>query len=255
MLSPMAARLAVKEGYKNVKVFHDGIPAWRKAGLPVITTPEFIRKTLGYLVLIDTRGPEVAKNGYIQGAVAMSLDQVLKEKTQFPLDKKAHIVFYHEDTSLDLLAPIFKEVASWGYQNLGILEGGYKAWVKKNGPIQRDLVQTKIFYIPRPKPGEITGDEFMNIVKTKPQDKLILDVRSKQEASAGMIEGALNIPLDELQSRFRELPKDKEIIVHCATGLRAEMGYNILRNAGFNARFLNDRVAVLENKLFCCFKE
>lgn len=251
----MAARLAAKEGYTNIKVFHEGLPEWQRAGLPVLTSPEFIKQTLGYVVLIDTRGPQAAKAGHIQGAVAMSLDQIPKEKVQFPLDKKAHIIFYHEDTNLELISPVFKEVSSWGYVNLGILEGGYKRWVDNKWPVQRDLVQTKIFYIPRPKPGEITGDEFMNIVKERPLDKLVLDVRSKQEASAGMIQGAVNIPLDELQGRLKELPKEKEIIVHCSTGLRAEMAYNVLRNAGFNARFLNDRVAILENKLFCCFKE
>ncbi len=255
VLSPMAAKLAAKEGYTNVKVFHEGLPVWQEAGLPIIVKPEFVRKTLGYLVLIDTRGVEAAKAGHIQGAVAISLEEIPKEKTQFPLDKKAHIIFYGEDTSLAKLSPIIKEVSSWGYSNLGILEGGYKEWVKNSGPIQKDLVQTKIFYIPRPKPGEITGDEFMNIAKTKPQDKIVLDVRSKQEAAAGMIEGAINIPLDELQTRLKELPKDKEIIIHCSTGLRAEMAYNIVRNAGLNARFLNDKVAVLEKKLICCFKE
>jgi rhodanese-related sulfurtransferase len=69
-----------------------------------------------------------------------------------------------------------------------------------------------------------------------------------------MIEGARNIPVDALQDRLAELPKTKEIITHCRTGLRAEMGYTILRNAGYKTRFLNDKVAVIENKLFCCFK-
>lgn len=70
----------------------------------------------------------------------------------------------------------------------------------------------------------------------------------------GTIEGAMNIPVDELQGRLKELPKDKEIVTHCVTGLRAEMAYTILRNGGFNARFLNDKVAIIEKKLYCCFK-
>ncbi len=32
------------------------------------------------------------------------------------------------------------------------------------------------------------------------------------------------------------------------------MGYTILRNGGFKTRFLNDKVTVIENELFCCFK-
>jgi rhodanese-related sulfurtransferase len=134
------------------------------------------------------------------------------------------------------------------------LDGGYKGWLAKDGAIQKGKVLTKIYYLPRPHPGEIVGDEFMNVVRSKPADKLILDVRTVQEASMGTIEGAVNIPVDDLQGRLAELPKDREIITHCRTGLRAEMAYSILRNGGYKARFLNDKVAIIEDRLYCCYK-
>ncbi len=254
MLSPLAARLAEKNGYKNVRVFHAGMPAWKKAGLPALTTNQFLKKRLGYVVVIDTRGPKAAKAGHIQGAVAMPLDQVISQREQFPLDKKAYLIFYSDGTDIDKLKKVTKQVAGWGYKNVFILDGGYQGWLGAKGPIQKDMVRTKIFYLPRPHPGEITGDEFMNIVNNKPQDKLVLDVRTKAETAGGMLPGAVNIPVDELSERIKELPKDKEIVTHCRTGLRAEMGYNILRNAGYNARFLNDKVAILQDRIFCCFK-
>jgi rhodanese-related sulfurtransferase len=246
--------MAEKEGYKNVKVFHAGLPAWQKAGNPTLTTSKFVNNLLGYIVVIDTRGPEVAKKGYIQGAVAIPLQQIPKERQQFPLDRNAYIVFYDETTSIEKLAPVIEEVNSWGYQKLFILSGGYQQWVETNGPIQKDMVLTKIFYVPRPHPGEITGDEFMNIVRNQPDDKLVLDVRTADEAAGGMLPGAINIPVDELQARLAELPKDKEVVAHCRTGLRAEMAYNILRNANVKSRFLNDKVEILEDRIFCCFK-
>jgi rhodanese-related sulfurtransferase len=250
----MAARLAEKKGYTNVKVFHAGMPAWNKAGLPALTTQKFVDSRLGYIVVIDTRGPEAAKKGHIQGAVAMPLDQVVANQEQFPVDRGAYLVFYAEDTGLDKLAPVVKEVASWGYRNVFILQGGYQQWARADRPIQKDMVRTKIFYLPRPHPGEITGDEFMNIVRNQPRGKLILDVRTTAEAAGGMLPGAVNIPVDQLSSNLDQVPQGKEIITHCRTGLRAEMAYNILRNAGYNARFLNDKVEILESRVFCCFK-
>lgn len=250
----MAARLAEKKGYTNVKVFHVGVPAWKKAGLPLLTSQKFVDSRLGYIVVIDTRGPQAAKKGHIQGAVAMPLADIAKEKDQFPLDRRAYIILYAENTSLDKLAPAAKLISSWGYKNVFILQGGYKGWLAKNRPIQKDMVRTKIFYLPRPHPGEITGDEFMNIVNNQPKGKLILDVRTTTETASGMLPGAINIPVDELSASLAKLPKDKEIITHCRTGLRAEMAYNILRNGGYNARFLNDKVEILEEKVFCCFK-
>ena len=250
----MAARVAAKSGYTNIKVFHAGVPAWASAGNVLLTTDEFVKKRMGFIVLIDTRGPDAAEKGHIQGAVAIRLNDVVRERNQFPVDRKAYIVLYAEHTDMAKLAPVVKEILNWGYKHVFILDGGYAGWLQDDGGIQKGLVRTKIFYLPRPHPGEIVGDEFINVVKNRPQDVLILDVRTPTEASLGMIEGAVNIPVDELQARVKELPKDKEIITHCRTGLRAEMAYSILRNAGLKARFLNDKVAVIDEKLYCCFR-
>ena len=251
----MAARMAAKSGYTNVKVYHVGAPAWSKAGNPLLTTTGYVAKKLDYLILVDTRGPEAAKKGHIQGAVAIPTNKILDEKNQFPMDSRARIVFYGQDTNLAELAPVFKEISFWGDYKMTVLAGGYDAWTKKGGATQSGKVSTKIYYVPRPQPGEIVSDEFMNIVSIQPEDKFILDVRSPEESAEGKIEGALNIPVDELQSRLNELPKGKEIIVHCGTGVRAEMAYSILTNAGFKTRFLNDKVAFQGNRVLCCYKE
>jgi rhodanese-related sulfurtransferase len=95
----------------------------------------------------------------------------------------------------------------------------------------------------------------MNIVNSEPEDKVVLDVRSAVETADGKIEWAINIPLDDLQSRMSDLPKDKEIIIHCGSGMRAQMAYNVLQNAGYQSRFLADKVAFIEKKPICCFKE
>ena len=68
---------------------------------------------------------------------------------------------------------------------------------------------------------------------------LILDVRNVDEANAGMIKGAVLIPEEELAARIAELPKDKRIIIHCSTGIRAEMAYHKLKDAGYKVGFLN----------------
>lgn len=251
----MAARVAAKLGYTNIRVYHAGIPAWSKEGNPVLTTQNSVAKSLDNIILIDTRGPEAAKGGHIPGAVAIPLNEVLREKNQFPLDSRARIVFYAQDTNLSQLAPVIKEISYWGDYRMSVLEGGYASWTKKGRPVQTDKVRTKIYYLPRPEPGQIVSDEFMNIVSIQPEDKFLLDVRSSEEAAKGMIQGAVNIPVDELQDRLKELPRDKEIIIHCGTGVRAEMAYSILQNAGFKARFLNDKVAFMENRLICCYKE
>lgn len=62
---------------------------------------------------------------------------------------------------------------------------------------------------------------------------ILLDVREKEEALLGTIDGAINIPLDLLRSRIHELPKDKAIYVFCQVGLRGYLAVRILLQMGF----------------------
>ena len=164
-------------------------------------------------------------------------------------------ILYGQDTALAEISPVMAELSLWIDHKLFILEDGYAGWVKNGGPIQSEKIRTKIVYLPKPGPGEIVGDEFMNIVNSESEDKVVLDVRSAAETADGKIEWAINIPLDDLQSRMSDLPKDKEIIIHCGSGMRALMAYNALQNAGYQSRFLADKVAFIEKKPICCFKE
>jgi len=49
-----------------------------------------------------------------------------------------------------------------------------------------------------------------------------------------MIAGAVNIPIDELESRVAEVPKDKPIVTYCMKGGRASRAAEILREAGYD---------------------
>ena len=60
-----------------------------------------------------------------------------------------------------------------------------------------------------------------------------IDVRTKDEYSLGSIPGFINIPVDELREHLSEIPKDKEIVVTCAVGLRGYLAYRILTQNGY----------------------
>jgi len=64
-------------------------------------------------------------------------------------------------------------------------------------------------------------------------DALILDVRGSNERRMTHIPGSVHIPFGHLRERISELPKDRKIIVHCASGGRSPIAYSILHNAGF----------------------
>jgi rhodanese-related sulfurtransferase len=65
------------------------------------------------------------------------------------------------------------------------------------------------------------------------QGALFLDVRTQEEWDQMHIAKSTLIPLDSLQSRLGELPRDQDIVVVCKSGVRSKEGMTILRQAGF----------------------
>ena len=61
----------------------------------------------------------------------------------------------------------------------------------------------------------------------------LIDVRTEDEFALGSIPGAINIPLDEMRDRLKEVPAGRPIIVFCGVGLRGYLASNILRDNGF----------------------
>lgn len=62
---------------------------------------------------------------------------------------------------------------------------------------------------------------------------LLVDVRTPEEFATGHIAGALNIPLDSLQTRLAEIPSDQPVVVYCRSGNRSAFAVNILKQAGY----------------------
>jgi rhodanese-related sulfurtransferase len=63
----------------------------------------------------------------------------------------------------------------------------------------------------------------------------IVDVRTVAEYKTGHINGSVNIPLDQLQSRLKELQgSSKPVITVCRSGNRSAMARRILQSAGID---------------------
>ncbi len=62
----------------------------------------------------------------------------------------------------------------------------------------------------------------------------LVDVRSPGEFGAGHIEGAINIPVDQIAARHAEIgAKDRPVVVYCASGMRSASAASTLKSLGF----------------------
>ncbi|MEZ9825418.1 FAD-dependent oxidoreductase [Vibrio cyclitrophicus] len=102
----------------------------------------------------------------------------------------------------------------------------------------KDVINQAAFVANNIIKGDATPIHFDEI-ETLSDNQLLLDVRNPGELeNGGFIEGAINIPVDQLRHRMSELPIDKEIVIYCQVGLRGNVAYRQLVNNGFKARNL-----------------
>lgn len=88
--------------------------------------------------------------------------------------------------------------------------------------------------------GDCENIHWNEIGKLDKNEYVPLDLREKKELEdLDMIEGAINIPLNELRSRLSELDAGKTYIPYCAVGLRGYLGHRILVLNGLKAKNLS----------------
>lgn len=246
-MSPHFYRV-VKEvyGYNNVKAFYAGFPTWQKTGRPIYTEPDFLKMMMdekGAYVLVDVRSPEKAAREHIPGAINYPVDDLEALYQDLPSDKKITRIIYYADNDEDA-RKAHRTMRINGYDRGYILNGGIAAWKAKGYPVAHNQLADEIHYKYRYLPGVVDDKEFKEVMAGKHSDKVILDVRDPSEVYKGMIKGAVNIPIDTLDSRWSELPKDKEYLAQCSGGNRARMAYMILKDHGYKARYLDAKVKV-----------
>lgn len=84
---------------------------------------------------------------------------------------------------------------------------------------------------------QISANELRTRLRTG--EVVLLDVRPRVEYQGGHLPGAISIPLDELERRLSELPRNKTIVAYCrgpycayadeALGLLAGQGWDVAR--------------------------
>ena len=102
---------------------------------------------------------------------------------------------------------------------VGFLDGGMFAWSKEGLPTEH------VYQI---------GAAELNDMINRQRGLALVDVRAAGEYKSNHIKGAVNIPAPELRQRYKELNKNKPVILVCSTGHRSSLGASLLKQQGFN---------------------
>jgi len=258
-MSPGSADKARKLGYTNIKVYKDGMPAWAEKNYGVLSAQflkeAWIDKDIPH-VLLDVRPAKETAQGFIKGAVAFPASKAKQMiKNLPPASAKAPVIIYDGKDGKQA-ANVAKILLKAGYGKVLVLSGGYDAWQAAKYELATGKLAAKATYTPKLRPGEINLDEFRKLAADLPANVMILDVRNSDEGNAGMLKNARLIPAEDLKSRLSEIPKDKLVITHCSTGVRAEMAYHALKELGYsNIKFLNAKVDIKKDGSYTLTKD
>ena len=119
---------------------------------------------------------------------------------------------------------------SWAKDDLRGDIAGMKVVMKilaAGGKVTSDMVDEGKPY------SDISASDAVNLLQQKP-DTVVLDVRTLSEFQAGHIPGARLVPVDELENRLSEVPKDvQNLLVTCQGGTRSAAACYYLSEKGY----------------------
>lgn len=80
----------------------------------------------------------------------------------------------------------------------------------------------------------IAPDTYVSDFVNDSQNHVLVDVRTPEEFATGYIEGAINIPVDQIASRISEIPEGVPVVVYCRSGNRSARAASILNSNNYN---------------------
>ncbi len=166
--------------------------------------------------------------GYYPGGRVMTL-KVLFEKDTYRLLGAQIVGFEGVDKRIDVLATAIR--AGMKAYELTELDLAYAPPYSS----AKDPVNMAGYIIENIKNGLVKQWYYEND-KTLPRDGSVtlLDTRTSLEYSRGHVDGFVNLPVDELRERIKELDKSKPVYVICQSGLRSYIASRILIGNDFD---------------------
>ncbi len=218
----------------NFLFFQGGIKEWNKRGNYFYTEPEiFLKKEKINFYLVDLRNKEEREKGVVPFSFYANLEEMdwrdfSSEEGMVPL------LFIGRDENDERPVKAAKKVLKWRYDNnkngyVSILKGGIEGLKKIGFNLEKkEILSFKVSNLK--KEGEIKLEELK-------KENYFVDLRDEGDAN---FKSAKNLKLSELDEKIEMLPKDKEIILFCYEGKRAEVAFHILKKLGFDVKFINE---------------
>lgn len=163
------------------------------------------------------------------------------KEENWPSFKGASIVFYSDNQAdIDKARELMFD---YSLSKATVFPGGFERWQKLGYQVETGPkpAPAKLTFVRVLKAHDITIADFKKVLDDP--SVVILDVRNDAERATGSFKGSVHIPFEQVATRYKEVPTDKTVIIHCATGIRSASAYETLTAKGLkNLKVLNANV-------------
>lgn len=184
---------------------------------------------------IDVRDVFSYNKAHVEGAINIPLDILPSKLDDFVRNK---LIFVYDQTGKKGHQAL-RTLVGAGFTDVFNVSGGFASlsnYVRAISPIhfQLELPVPESKTIGAKSNSEEETVQTSEIKMEESNEPLIIDVRTTEEFSYGAYPGAINIPLDEIESSVEKLGnKDRKITLYCASGARSDYAMKILNAYGF----------------------
>ncbi|MEQ6899943.1 rhodanese-like domain-containing protein [Nocardioides sp. YIM 152588] len=186
------------------------------AELPALDAAAFDAAVAAGAVVIDARENTAFAAGHLAGAINVPVDGRMAETVGMVTDPDAKIVLMAADGEEGEAATRLVRIGFDGA--IGYLDDVEGYLLSHESQVRRA--------------SRLTPDQLVRAQNEGPVQ--VVDIRGPGEIEAGMIAGALTIPLAELRNRAGELDPHAPTVLYCAGGWRSSVGASLLRSEGFD---------------------
>ncbi|MCB2183287.1 MAG: hypothetical protein KQH63_14735 [Desulfobulbaceae bacterium] len=173
--------------------------------------------------LVNALSPIEFKELTIKGSVNIPSSRVTADNPLLPADKSSLLIFFCKGPKCSKSKKAAKIAMKFGYSNVMVYNEGLPAWAKKRYPIESQVKYPKV-KLTRLSPQEVKGQ--MN-------SAVLLDIRGEEVKKVGKINGAISIPLDDMEDKYATLPKGKKIIIIDHAGKQVNICGKFLHMNGY----------------------
>lgn len=246
---------ATWDAYKKVVADNQG----KTFPLDAAKAKELLTGNESKYLVVDMRAPEDYAKGHVKGAVNLTIVQLADNLDKLPADKTIMVYCYSGQNSGLAMVPL----KAYGYKAISVSKGfpeiekaGFAvdtaavsfapaaaksvadpkeaaalAGVKENFVATAKQMAAKTLVL--------KGEDVKKLVDSAADKYVFVDLRAAADYDKAHVKGAVSVPLADLQSKAKTLPKDKTLVLYCYSGQTAAMATAPLKAEGFKFVSIN----------------